>query len=52
VDGSRVGEVVMTPSANAPWCRSASRCSVTMASVMIDEIRLRAHARPLDSDDQ
>ena len=28
-------------------CRNA----ITMASVMIDEIRLRAHARPLDSDD-
>jgi hypothetical protein len=28
-------------------CRSAQ----TMAAVMIDEIRLRAHARPLDSDD-
>jgi hypothetical protein len=29
-------------------CRNA----ITMASVMIDEIRLRAHARPSDSDDQ
>jgi hypothetical protein len=29
-------------------CRSA----LTMADVMVDEIRLRAHARPLDSDDQ
>jgi hypothetical protein len=28
-------------------CRNA----ITMASVMVDEIRLRAHARPLDSDD-
>jgi hypothetical protein len=29
-------------------CRNA----LTMADVMVDEIRLRAHARPLDSDDQ
>jgi hypothetical protein len=28
-------------------CRNA----ITMASVMVDEIRLRAHTRPLDSDD-
>lgn len=27
-------------------CRNA----ITMCSVMIDEIRLRAHARPLDTD--
>jgi hypothetical protein len=27
------------------------RNTITMASVMVDEIRLRAHARPLDSDD-
>jgi hypothetical protein len=26
----------------------ACRNAITMASVMIDEIRLRAHARPLD----
>jgi hypothetical protein len=25
------------------WCND-----ITMASVMVDEIRLRAHARPLD----
>jgi hypothetical protein len=25
--------------------------ATTMCSVMVDEIRLRAHARPLDSDD-
>ena len=29
-------------------CRNA----LTMADLMVDEIRLRAHARPLDSDDQ
>jgi hypothetical protein len=29
-------------------CRNA----ITMSSVMIDEIRLRAHARPLDNDDK
>jgi hypothetical protein len=29
-------------------CRNA----ITMASVMIDEIRLRAHARPLDDSGQ
>jgi hypothetical protein len=28
-------------------CRNA----ITMASVMVDDIRLRAHARPLDSGD-
>jgi hypothetical protein len=28
----------------ARYCRNA----ITMASVMVDEIRLRAHARPLD----
>jgi hypothetical protein len=28
-------------------CRNA----ITMASVMVDEIRLRAHARPLDEGD-
>jgi hypothetical protein len=28
----------------APPCRNA----ITMCSVMVDEIRLRAHARPLD----
>ena len=28
-------------------CRNA----LTMADVMVDEIRLRAHARPLDTDD-
>ena len=29
------------------WARSC-RNAITMASVMVDEIRLRAHARPLD----
>jgi hypothetical protein len=29
-------------------CRNA----ITMASVMVDEIRLRAHARPLENDDK
>ena len=29
-------------------CRNA----ITMASVMVDEIRLRAHARPLNSDER
>jgi hypothetical protein len=29
-------------------CRNA----ITMASEMVDEIRLRAHARPLDNDDK
>jgi hypothetical protein len=32
----------------ARLCRNA----VTAASVMVDEIRLRAHARPLDDADQ
>ncbi len=30
----------------------SSRNAITMASVMIDEIRLRAHARPLDEGEQ
>ena len=36
----------------APERARSCRNALTMASVMIDEIRLRAHARPLDSDDQ
>ena len=28
--------------------RARSRNAITMASVMLDEIRLRAHARPID----
>jgi hypothetical protein len=32
----------------APERARSCRNAVTMASVMIDEIRLRAHARPLD----
>ena len=36
----------LTPE-RARSCRNA----ITMASVMVDEIRLRAHARPLDSDE-
>jgi hypothetical protein len=28
------------------------RVVLTMATVMLDEIRLRAHARPIDGDDQ
>ena len=32
----------------ARGCRNA----ITMCSVMVDEIRLRAHARPLDSDEE
>jgi hypothetical protein len=35
----------------APERARACRNAITMASVMVDEIRLRAHARPLDSDD-
>ena len=34
----------------APERARSCRNAITMASVMIDEIRLRAHARPLDSD--
>ncbi len=43
-------EVKMTEQLEPERARS-SRNAITMASVMIDEIRLRAHARPLDSDD-
>jgi hypothetical protein len=35
----------------APERARSGRNAITMASVMVDEIRLRAHARPLDSDD-
>ncbi|HZA77016.1 MAG TPA: hypothetical protein VE623_11590 [Acidimicrobiales bacterium] len=36
----------------APEGARSCRNAITMASVMVDEIRLRAHSRPLDSDDQ
>jgi hypothetical protein len=39
------------PANSAPERARSCRNAITMASVMIDEIRLRAHARPLDSDD-
>ena len=35
----------------APERARSCRNAITMASVMIDEIRLRAHARPLDDPD-
>jgi hypothetical protein len=35
----------------APERAQSCRNAITMCSVMVDEIRLRAHARPLDSDD-
>jgi hypothetical protein len=38
----------LIPERAARSCRNA----ITMASVMIDEIRLRAHARPLDEPGQ
>ena len=31
-----------------PECARSCRNAITMASVTVDEIRLRAHARPLD----
>jgi hypothetical protein len=37
----------VTEQLHPEWARSC-RNGITMASVMIDEIRLRAHARPLD----
>jgi hypothetical protein len=43
VYGSGGGSAWLHPE-RARTCRNA----ITMASVMIDEIRLRAHARPLD----
>jgi hypothetical protein len=36
----------------APERARSCRNAITMASVMIDEIRLRAHARPLDEPGQ
>ncbi|MGH9192594.1 MAG: hypothetical protein ACRDZ0_09020 [Acidimicrobiales bacterium] len=36
----------------APERARSCRNAITMASVMVDEIRLRAHARPLDSDEE
>ncbi|HEY6697215.1 MAG TPA: hypothetical protein VIZ67_03250 [Acidimicrobiales bacterium] len=36
----------------APERARSCRNAITMASVMVDEIRLRAHARPLDNDDR
>jgi hypothetical protein len=35
----------------APEGARSCRNAITMASVMVDEIRLRARAHPLDSDD-
>jgi hypothetical protein len=35
----------------APERARSCRNAITMASVMLDEIRLRAHARPLDEPD-
>jgi hypothetical protein len=35
----------------APERARSCRNAITMCSVMVDEIHLRAHARPLDSDD-
>jgi hypothetical protein len=35
----------------APERARSCRNAITMASVMLDEIRLRAHARPLDRDE-
>jgi histidine ammonia-lyase len=35
----------------APERARSCRNAITMASVMVDEIRLRAHARPLDEGD-
>jgi hypothetical protein len=35
----------------APERARSCRNAITMASVMVDEIRLRAHARPIVSDD-
>ena len=36
----------------APERARSCRNAITMASVMVDEIRLRAHARPLDEGGQ
>jgi hypothetical protein len=36
----------------APERARSCRNALTMCSVMVDEIRLRAHARPLEEDDK
>jgi hypothetical protein len=36
----------------APERARSCRDAITMAPVMVDEIRLRAHASPLDSDEE
>ena len=45
---SELDEVRAVTEQLAPERARSCRNAITMASVMIDEIRLRAHARPLD----
>jgi hypothetical protein len=46
-----LGEVRTVTEQLHPERSRSCRNAITMASVMIDEIRLRAHARPLDEGD-
>jgi hypothetical protein len=46
--GDLVAEVREVTDQLEPERARSCRNAITMASVMIDEIRLRAHARPLD----
>ena len=45
---SELDEVRAVTEQLAPERARSCRNAITMASVMVDEIRLRAHARPLD----
>jgi hypothetical protein len=47
---SRLDEVREVTEQLHPERARSCRNAITMASVMIDEIRLRAHARPLDEE--
>jgi hypothetical protein len=46
--GLELDQVAKASEQLAPERARSCRNAITMASVMIDEIRLRAHARPLD----
>ena len=50
--GLELGQVAKACEQLAPERAGSCRNAITMASVMVDEIRLRAHARPLDNDDR
>jgi hypothetical protein len=46
--GLELGQVANACEQLAPERARSCRNAITMCSVMVDEIRLRAHARPLD----